>query len=60
MTTTIPGIETSMRAPVETGVRGRVKVIIGGAPVASEYAHQVGADGFAADPASGVRVTEGC
>ena len=36
----------------------RVKVIIGGAPVTQAYAEQIGADGYAADAATGVDVAK--
>jgi 5-methyltetrahydrofolate--homocysteine methyltransferase len=59
LTTTMPSIQAAIAALVEAGVRDRVKVIIGGAPVTADYAGQVGADGFAADAASAVRTTKG-
>jgi len=34
------------------GLREKVKVIVGGAPVSSEYAEQIGADGYARDAAT--------
>jgi methanogenic corrinoid protein MtbC1 len=40
-------MKTTIEALVQAGVRGRVKVIVGGAPVTKEYAKQIGADGFA-------------
>ena len=39
----------------EAGVRGMVKVIIGGAPVTEEYARQIGADAYASDASSAAR-----
>lgn len=59
LTTTMPSIKTSIEALVEAGVRDQIKVIIGGAPVTQAYADQVGADGFAPDAASAVRLTKG-
>jgi len=47
LTTTMPGMETTIRAIEAAGLRGRVKIIVGGAPVTAEYARQIGADGFA-------------
>ena len=49
LTTTMPAMETTIRAIEAAGVRDRVKVIIGGAPVTAVYAKQIGADGFAPD-----------
>lgn len=58
LTTTMPAIQTSIQALEEAGVRQQVKVIIGGAPVTQDYADEVGADGYAADAASAVRVSK--
>jgi 5-methyltetrahydrofolate--homocysteine methyltransferase len=49
LTTTMPGMKTTVDALVEAGVRDQVKVIVGGAPVTEAYAAKIGADGFAAD-----------
>jgi 5-methyltetrahydrofolate--homocysteine methyltransferase len=59
LTTTMPAIERSIAALVEAGIRDGVKVIVGGAPVTAEFAQKVGADGFASDAASAVRMTKG-
>lgn len=52
---------TNMRATVESleaaGVRDRVKVIVGGAPVSSEFAEQIGADGYAPDAGQATKLT---
>jgi len=57
LTTTMPAIKSSIKALEEAGVRTKIKVIIGGAPVTPAYAKQVGADGHAPDAASAVRET---
>jgi 5-methyltetrahydrofolate--homocysteine methyltransferase len=49
LTTTMPSMESTIKAIEEAGVRDQVKIIVGGAPVTQEYADQIGADGFAAD-----------
>jgi 5-methyltetrahydrofolate--homocysteine methyltransferase len=36
------------------GLRDKVKVIVGGAPINQEFANQIGADGYAPDAVSGV------
>ena len=50
---------TNMEATIEAlktaGIRNRVKVLIGGAPVTQEYAIKIGADMFASDASSAVR-----
>ncbi|HEX74340.1 MAG TPA: cobalamin-binding protein [Dehalococcoidia bacterium] len=42
----------------ESGVRDKVKVIIGGAPISEEFAQSIGADGYGADGFEAVRVME--
>jgi len=54
LTTTMPSMEKTIDALVEAGVRGSVKVMIGGAPVTQAYADEIGADGYASDAASAV------
>jgi 5-methyltetrahydrofolate--homocysteine methyltransferase len=49
MTTTMPGMKRTIDALVKAGLRERVKVIIGGAPVTQAYADEIGADGYAKD-----------
>lgn len=49
LTTTMPSMDTTIRAIEAAGLRGQVKIIIGGAPVTREYADKIGADGFAPD-----------
>jgi len=52
LTTTMPGIEKSLKAIREAGLT--IKVMIGGAPVTQNYADKIGADGYAPDAASAV------
>jgi 5-methyltetrahydrofolate--homocysteine methyltransferase len=49
LTTTMPGMEATIKALVEAEVRDQVKVLVGGAPVTSQFAQDVGADAYAAD-----------
>lgn len=51
LTTTMPSMKTTIDALKEAGVRDKVKVIIGGAPVTQKYADEIGADGYARDAA---------
>lgn len=55
LTTTMVSMESTINAMQEAGVRDRVKIIIGGAPVTDEYARRIGADAFAADASSAAR-----
>ena len=52
LTTTMPGMEKTVKALKDAGVS--VKVMIGGAPVTQGYADRIGADGYAPDAASAV------
>jgi 5-methyltetrahydrofolate--homocysteine methyltransferase len=58
LTTTMPSMRTTIEALREAGVRDRVAVVVGGAPVTDRYAEQIGADGFAPDAASAVDVVQ--
>jgi corrinoid protein of di/trimethylamine methyltransferase len=59
LTTTMPEMKTVVEALEAAGLRGGVKVIIGGAPVTAEYARAIGADGFARDGLEAMRVAQG-
>jgi 5-methyltetrahydrofolate--homocysteine methyltransferase len=52
LTVTMPAMKTTIDALESAGVRRQVKVLIGGAPVSSQYAREIGADGYS-DNASG-------
>jgi 5-methyltetrahydrofolate--homocysteine methyltransferase len=52
LTTTLPSLEETVKAVIETGLHDRVKIIVGGAPVTQEYADQIGADGYSPDAGS--------
>jgi len=49
LTTTMPNMKATIEALKAAGLRDQVKVMIGGAPVTETYAHDIGADGYAAD-----------
>ena len=50
--------EAVMRALTAAGIRDRVKVLIGGAPIDQAWADRIGADGFAPDAARAVEVSK--
>ncbi len=54
LTTTMPEMKKVLEALTEKGLRGSVKVMVGGAPVDERFAQQIGADGYAADAAQAV------
>jgi 5-methyltetrahydrofolate--homocysteine methyltransferase len=52
LTTTMMHMKDTIDLLKEQGLREKVKVIIGGAPISQEFADEIGADGFAPDAAS--------
>jgi 5-methyltetrahydrofolate--homocysteine methyltransferase len=56
LTTTMSSMEGIIQAIKTAGLRDKVKVMIGGAPVTQEYANKIGADAFAPDASSATRV----
>ena len=54
LTTTMPNMKVTVEALKKAGVRDKVKVMIGGAPVTDAYAVEIGADGYAADASRAV------
>jgi 5-methyltetrahydrofolate--homocysteine methyltransferase len=54
LTVTMPSMKTTIEALKSAGVRHRVKVLIGGAPVTQQYADEIGADGYGPSAASAV------
>ncbi|MFZ5587162.1 MAG: cobalamin B12-binding domain-containing protein [Thermodesulfobacteriota bacterium] len=59
LTTTMPEMKKVIEALTEKGLRGQVKVMVGGAPVDDKFARQIGADGYAADAAQAVEIARG-
>lgn len=55
LTVTVPSMKTTIDAIVEAGLRDRVKVMVGGAPVTEETARQLEADGFGDNANAAVR-----
>lgn len=58
LTTTMPSMKTTIDAFEEAGMRGEVKVIIGGAPLTQKYADEIGADGYARDAAAAANLVK--
>ena len=59
LTTTMPSMTATVDALTEAGLRDKIKVLIGGAPVTQAFADEIGADGFAPDASSATRVAKG-
>ncbi len=58
LTTTMPMFKANINALEKSGLRDRVIVMVGGAPVTQEYADAVGADGYAADASTAERLAK--
>ena len=56
LTTTMPGMKGTIEALKVAGLRDKVRVIIGGAPVTDAYAQEIRADGYAPDASQAVRL----
>jgi len=56
LTTTMVNMDTTIRELEKANVRKRVKVIIGGAPIDTDYARKIGADASAKDAVEGVAI----
>ena len=54
LTTTMSRMREVIESLVEAGLRGRVKVMVGGAPVTEKFARDIGAVGYSPDAASAV------
>jgi 5-methyltetrahydrofolate--homocysteine methyltransferase len=52
LTTTMPGMKSVIEALKTAGVRDKVKVMIGGAPITQAYADEIGADAYGEDAAT--------
>ncbi len=54
LTTTMPKMSETVQALTEAGLREKVKIFAGGAPVTQKFIDEIGADGYGADAASAV------
>jgi 5-methyltetrahydrofolate--homocysteine methyltransferase len=46
LTVTMPSMRTTIEALRQAGIRDRVKVLVGGAPLTAQFAREIGADGY--------------
>ena len=56
LTTTMPEMENVINLLRDRGIREKVKVMIGGAPVDTDFAEKIGADGYGEDAAEAVTI----
>ena len=54
LTTTMPVMRRVVELLAQEGLDGRIRTIVGGAPVSAEFAQEIGADGYAYDGVSAV------
>ncbi len=55
MTTSMPYMKETVELRDGFGMKGKIKVIVGGAPITPEYSQQIGADAFGRDAVEGVQ-----
>lgn len=58
LTTTMVNMGEVIEALKENGLRDKVKILIGGAAVSDEYAHEIGADAYCVDGFHAVKVLD--
>jgi 5-methyltetrahydrofolate--homocysteine methyltransferase len=58
LTTTMQAMRHTIDALAAAGLRDRVKIIIGGAPITEAFANEIGADGFSQDASRAVSVAK--
>ena len=58
LTTTMPMMIQTIKAVTENGLRDQVKIMVGGAPVTQNFADEIGADGYAPDAGSAVKLAK--
>jgi corrinoid protein of di/trimethylamine methyltransferase len=58
LTTTMPGMKTTIEALKQAGVRQKVKVLVGGAPITQSFADEIGADGYSENAVGAVALAK--
>ena len=56
LTTTMAEMGAVVEAAKTAGIRDKVKIIVGGAPITEEFANSIGADGYSADAGQAARL----
>jgi corrinoid protein of di/trimethylamine methyltransferase len=54
LTVTMPAMKTTIDALTNAGLRSKIKVLVGGAPVTMQYAKEIGADGYSENASAAV------
>ena len=60
LTTTMTMMKTVINALEQAGVRGKTKVMIGGAPITEQFAGEIGADGYSDNASTAVALAREC
>ena len=58
LTTTMVNMKEVISAVENAGLKGKVRIMIGGAPVNDKFSHQIGADGFSDNANSAVQLAK--
>ena len=58
LTTTMPAMKDTVKALLDSDIRDRIKVMVGGAPITQEFADEIGADAYTEDAASASQVAK--
>jgi 5-methyltetrahydrofolate--homocysteine methyltransferase len=58
LTVTMPSMKNTIDALEKAGMRDRVKVLVGGAPLSTQYAEEIKADAYADNATAAVRVAQ--
>lgn len=58
LTTTMQNMGETISALEEQGLRGGVKIMVGGAPISGDFAEEIGADGYGKDAFAAVRLAD--
>jgi 5-methyltetrahydrofolate--homocysteine methyltransferase len=56
LTVTMPSMKITIDAFEQAGIRDKVRIMVGGAPLSADFANTIGADGFAENATSAVRI----
>lgn len=60
LTTTMPSMRLTIEAFRTAGIRDRVKILVGGAPVTQRFADEIGADGYGENAPAAVAMARSC
>ena len=58
LTTTMTYMKDVIKAIDDAGLRGKVKIMVGGAPVSQAFADEIGADGYSDNANEAVKVAK--